>query len=156
MRYAWQPSHRAVAPVAGATAARFATLATAAAQFETILPSSMNVQVPPLHPTQPPDIRARFPAGRRGQGRPTAVTSRDGASFDFGGPGVRFWNAGDEPCEIVEVVSPGGFEDYFREVAAARGDLARFSEITHRHGLEMDLTSLPKLCQRFGLTFPPL
>src|SRR5262249_19992525 len=27
-----------------------------------------------------------------------------------------FWNAGDVPCEIIEVISPGGFEDYFREL----------------------------------------
>ena len=30
-----------------------------------------------------------------------------------------FWNAGETPCEIIEVISPSGFENYFREVAAA-------------------------------------
>ncbi len=29
-----------------------------------------------------------------------------------------FWNAGDNPCEIIEVISPGGFEDYFRDLRA--------------------------------------
>ncbi len=38
-----------------------------------------------------------------------------------------FWNAGDLPCEIIEVISPAGFENYFREVAAAWGDLVRFA-----------------------------
>ena len=28
-----------------------------------------------------------------------------------------FWNAGDTPCEIIEVISPGGFENFFRELA---------------------------------------
>jgi mannose-6-phosphate isomerase-like protein (cupin superfamily) len=29
-----------------------------------------------------------------------------------------FWNAGDTPCEIIEVISPGGFEDYVCELRA--------------------------------------
>lgn len=67
-----------------------------------------------------------------------------------------FWNAGDTPCTIIEVISPGGFEDYFREVAAAWGDLEKFAEINGRYGLEMDFESVPGLCERFGLTFPSL
>jgi mannose-6-phosphate isomerase-like protein (cupin superfamily) len=67
-----------------------------------------------------------------------------------------FWNAGETPCHIIEVISPGGFEDYFREVAAAWGDLAAFAEINSRYGLEMDFESVPGLCERFGLTFPQL
>jgi mannose-6-phosphate isomerase-like protein (cupin superfamily) len=27
-----------------------------------------------------------------------------------------FWNAGDTPCEIIEVISPAGFENYWREL----------------------------------------
>lgn len=67
-----------------------------------------------------------------------------------------FWNAGDTPCEIIEVISPGGFEDYFREVAASWGDLSRFAGINARYELDMDFGSVPGLCQRFGLTFPQL
>jgi mannose-6-phosphate isomerase-like protein (cupin superfamily) len=29
-----------------------------------------------------------------------------------------FWNTGDTPCEIIEVFSPGGFKEYFRELRA--------------------------------------
>ena len=29
-----------------------------------------------------------------------------------------FWNAGDEPCRILEIISPGGFEGLFRELGA--------------------------------------
>ena len=35
-----------------------------------------------------------------------------------------FWNAGDEPCRILEIISPAGFEVFFRELsawAASRG-----------------------------------
>ncbi|TVR52980.1 MAG: cupin domain-containing protein [Puniceicoccaceae bacterium] len=67
-----------------------------------------------------------------------------------------FWNAGDTPCEIIEVISPGGFENYFREVAAAWGDLEKFAELNRRYELEMDFGSVPGLCERFGLTFPQL
>ena len=67
-----------------------------------------------------------------------------------------FWNAGDEPCEIVEVISPAGFENYFREVAAAWGDVERFAAINDKYNLEMDFESVPELCERFGVTFPQL
>jgi mannose-6-phosphate isomerase-like protein (cupin superfamily) len=67
-----------------------------------------------------------------------------------------FWNAGDTPCRIIEVISPAGFEDYFREVARAWGDVERFAEISRKYELDMDLESVPELCRRFGLTFPEL
>jgi len=67
-----------------------------------------------------------------------------------------FWNAGDEACEIIEVISPAGFEDYFREVAAHWGDLAKFAEINRKYELDMDFESVPGLCERFGLRFPQL
>ena len=67
-----------------------------------------------------------------------------------------FWNAGDTPCHMIEIVSPAGFEHYFSEVAAAEGDLERLAEINEKYGIEMDLESIPRLCERFGLTFPEL
>src|ERR1043166_2389263 len=27
-----------------------------------------------------------------------------------------FWNAGDEPCRILEIIAPAGFEGFFREL----------------------------------------
>jgi mannose-6-phosphate isomerase-like protein (cupin superfamily) len=62
-----------------------------------------------------------------------------------------FWNAGDVPCEIIEVISPAGFEDYFRKLAAAWPDFSKFGEIARAHELDMDLASVPGLCERFGL-----
>jgi mannose-6-phosphate isomerase-like protein (cupin superfamily) len=67
-----------------------------------------------------------------------------------------FWAAGDEPCHIIEVISPGGFEDYFREVAQAWGDVPAFLRIGEKYDLDMDLESVPALCERFGLSFPEL
>jgi len=67
-----------------------------------------------------------------------------------------FWNAGDEPCQIIELISPAGFENYFREVAAFWGDLEKFAAINMKYSLDMDFDSVPGLCKRFGLTFPEL
>jgi mannose-6-phosphate isomerase-like protein (cupin superfamily) len=69
-----------------------------------------------------------------------------------------FWNAGDEPCRILEVISPAGFERFFAElvdlggVADAGPD--RFGELCQRFALEMDPDSVPELIQRFGVCFP--
>jgi mannose-6-phosphate isomerase-like protein (cupin superfamily) len=67
-----------------------------------------------------------------------------------------FWNAADTPCEIIEIISPAGFENYFREVSAVWGDLEQVAAINNKYWLEMDFDSVPQLCQRFGLTFPKL
>jgi mannose-6-phosphate isomerase-like protein (cupin superfamily) len=67
-----------------------------------------------------------------------------------------FWNAGDTPCLIIEVISPAGFENYFREVAANWGNMERFVELNKKYSLDMDFNSVPGLCERFGLTFPKL
>ncbi len=67
-----------------------------------------------------------------------------------------FWNAGDTPCRIIEVIAPAGFEDYFREVAAHWGDMEAFARLNRAYSLDMDFESVPGLCQRFGLVFPEL
>ncbi len=67
-----------------------------------------------------------------------------------------FWNAGDEHCEIIEVISPSGFENYFREVAAAWGDMDAFVRLNSKYELDMNFGSVPDLCSRFGLSFPKL
>jgi mannose-6-phosphate isomerase-like protein (cupin superfamily) len=72
-----------------------------------------------------------------------------------------FWNAADSPCRIIELISPAGFENYFRELAdvfrqAAGGppDFDRFAELNDRYELEMDFGSVPGLCERFRLRHP--
>ncbi len=67
-----------------------------------------------------------------------------------------FWNPDDSPCEIIEIISPAGFENFFREVAASWGDLEKFAEINEKYKLDMDFGSVPGLCDRFGLTFSQL
>ena len=68
-----------------------------------------------------------------------------------------FWNAGDEPCRILEIISPGGFEDYFREMVEALAspppDMEKLAGIPAKYGLELDMESIPKLCAEYGLEF---
>lgn len=67
-----------------------------------------------------------------------------------------FWNAGDTPCHIIEVISPAGFEEYFRDSARAwdEGDMEQIARWNEKYGLDMDLESMPGLCERFGLVAP--
>jgi mannose-6-phosphate isomerase-like protein (cupin superfamily) len=70
-----------------------------------------------------------------------------------------FWNAGDEPCRILEIISPAGFERFFEEIVDG-GDAVElapedFQALCDRYGLEMQLDSVPELCRRFGLEMPP-
>jgi mannose-6-phosphate isomerase-like protein (cupin superfamily) len=63
-----------------------------------------------------------------------------------------FWNAGDGPCRILEIISPGGFEHLFEEVAEPREDTAPSLDV--RYGIEFDFESVGRLCEEHGLTFP--
>ena len=69
-----------------------------------------------------------------------------------------FWNAGDGPCRILEIISPAGFEQFFSELIALGGIAGaspdQFRELCQRFALEMDPDSLPDLMQRFGVRFP--
>ena len=66
-----------------------------------------------------------------------------------------FWNAGDEPCRILEIISPAGFEQFFAELDAMGGVLQAppqaVAELSQRYGLEMRPDTVPGLLERFGL-----
>ena len=66
-----------------------------------------------------------------------------------------FWNAGDEPCLILELISPAGFEHFFRELSdmggAIKADPQELAQLNERYGLEMIPDSVPELLERFGL-----
>ena len=69
-----------------------------------------------------------------------------------------FWNAGDEPARILEIISPAGFERFFEELVDLGGVLEAgpevLAELGARYELEFDLASLPGLIERFGLRAP--
>ncbi len=71
-----------------------------------------------------------------------------------------FWNAGDTPARILEIISPAGFERYFEEVIDLLGtggppDPVALGALTSRYGLEVDPSSIPGLLQEHGLVFGP-
>ncbi len=67
-----------------------------------------------------------------------------------------FWNAGDTPCRILEIIAPGGFEHFFTDIAAdpeaMTGDSAAVMDV--RYGIEVDYESIERLCKEFSLMFP--
>ena len=69
-----------------------------------------------------------------------------------------FWNAGENPCRILEIISPGGFEHYFDELAEtmARPDFnpGMIPEIAARYALDVDPEGTARVCAEHGLTFP--
>ena len=68
-----------------------------------------------------------------------------------------FWNAGDEPCRILEIIAPGGFEHYFDELAAAMAggfDPEALATLGAEYGLSFKPESIPELCAEHGLTHP--
>ena len=66
-----------------------------------------------------------------------------------------FWNAGDEPARILEIISPAGFERYFAELVALGGSRNAAPEALRalgaRYALEVQPQSIPGLMERFGL-----
>ncbi|PSP84332.1 cupin domain-containing protein [Halobacteriales archaeon QS_1_68_17] len=70
-----------------------------------------------------------------------------------------FWNPGPEPLRFLEIIAPGEFAWYFREVAdllPADGDpdeatMARIEDLHGEYGFEIDYGSVPDLIERHGL-----
>lgn len=67
-----------------------------------------------------------------------------------------FWNAGDETARVLEIIAPGGFEDYFAGLGgllAAGGppDPAARHALAQRFGLDLDTGSIPRLAAAHNL-----
>jgi mannose-6-phosphate isomerase-like protein (cupin superfamily) len=69
-----------------------------------------------------------------------------------------FWNAGESPCRILEIIAPAGFEGFFAELVDLGGvvqaDPAILGALCERYALEMNPASIPDLVKRFGVRFP--
>ncbi len=66
-----------------------------------------------------------------------------------------FWNAGEEPARLLELISPAGFENYFRELApllaGTERDQAAIGEVVARYHLDVDFTTVPTLAEQHHL-----
>jgi mannose-6-phosphate isomerase-like protein (cupin superfamily) len=73
-----------------------------------------------------------------------------------------FWNAGDTPCRLLEIISPAGFEHFFNELgeqmAAAKAvnvaALPDLSGLAARYGHYFQPESIARLCHQHGLVYP--
>ncbi len=71
-----------------------------------------------------------------------------------------FWNRTDEPARLLEIISPGGFERYFAELAPLLPpqvpvrDFEALAALQARYGLQMDMASAATIAEREGLTLP--
>jgi quercetin dioxygenase-like cupin family protein len=70
------------------------------------------------------------------------------------------WNAGKNPARMIEVISPAGFEHFFREVTDLTADGAPAPEqvqaLADAYGLQFGIAPwLPDLVARYDLTPPP-
>jgi mannose-6-phosphate isomerase-like protein (cupin superfamily) len=69
-----------------------------------------------------------------------------------------FWNPGDEPCRILEIISPAGFERFFAELlelgGAFKASPEDFADLSARYALDMQPETVPELLARFSLRMP--
>lgn len=76
--------------------------------------------------------------------------------------GVRhaFWNPGEQPVRFVELITPGGFEQYFADVEPILGvagppDLAALAVVAERYAVDVDPASISTLAARHALNLSP-
>jgi mannose-6-phosphate isomerase-like protein (cupin superfamily) len=120
-------------------------------------PMSPRALAAPLHRHTREDEYSYVLEGRVGAllGDEVVVAGPGDLIFKPRGQWHTFWNAGDEPARILEVISPAGFECYFEELVdlggAVEADPQALAALSARYELEMDPSSIPGLLERFGL-----
>src|SRR3984893_1732513 len=123
-------------------------------------PMSPRALAAPLHRHTHEDEYSYVLEGRVGAllGEEVLVASPGDLVFKPRNQWHTFWNAGDEPARILEIISPAGFERFFGELVAlggvTRAEPQVLADLCARFGLEMDPASVPGLVERFGLCFP--
>lgn len=66
-----------------------------------------------------------------------------------------FWNAGDEPASVLEIISPAGLEQLFRSFAAMTGepDPQTLAAMAAEFRCSLDFEATMPIVERHGLTF---
>jgi mannose-6-phosphate isomerase-like protein (cupin superfamily) len=65
-----------------------------------------------------------------------------------------FWNAGDEPARVLEIISPAGLEDLFRRFGdAGYPEPEELVRMAAEFGAEVDLEGTMAVVERHGLRF---
>ena len=116
----------------------------------------------PLHRHNREDEYSYVLEGRMGALLGDEVVYAEAGDFVFKPRGEwhTFWNAGDEPARILEIISPAGFERFFEEVVDLGGGAAAppevFGALCAKYALDMRPETVPELVERFGLAMPPV
>jgi quercetin dioxygenase-like cupin family protein len=123
-------------------------------------PMSAHALAAPLHRHTREDEYSYVLEGRVGAllGEEVLVGSPGDLIFKPRNQWHTFWNAGDEPARILEIISPAGFERFFDELVDLGGVTEAppeiLADLCARYELEMDPASVPGLVERFELRFP--
>ena len=123
-------------------------------------PMSPHALAAPLHRHNREDEYSFVVEGRMGAllGDDVVYAEPGDLVFKPRGQWHTFWNAGDEPARILEIISPAGFERFFAELVdlggAANTSPETLAELCGRYELDMDPDSIPGLIERFGAVFP--
>ena len=66
-----------------------------------------------------------------------------------------FWNAGDEPAAVLEIISPAGLEELFRsfEGFTAPPDPQTLAAMAAKYRCDLDFDATFPIVQRHGLVF---
>ena len=65
-----------------------------------------------------------------------------------------FWNAGTVPAKALDIVTPGGLEDYYQQLAGivdAPDVMAKLESMEETYGIHMDWDSVPTLMSQFAI-----
>lgn len=70
-----------------------------------------------------------------------------------------FWNAGEGPARVVEIISPAGFEAYFEELAGlisgdGEPDFGAIARLAGRYGLTFQPERMGEILERHGVRLP--
>jgi quercetin dioxygenase-like cupin family protein len=123
-------------------------------------PMSAHALAAPLHRHTREDEYSYILAGRVGAllGDEVVIGDPGDLIFKPRNQWHTFWNAGDEPARILEIISPAGFERFFAELVDLGGvtqaEPQTLVDLCARYELEMNPDSVPGLVERFGLQFP--
>ena len=111
----------------------------------------------PLHIHTREDEYSYVLAGRVGAllGDDELVAEAGHLIFKPRGQWHTFWNAGDEPARILEIISPAGLDELFREFGALGDGLDpnTISTLAARYGTQVDFERTLPIIERHGLKF---
>jgi quercetin dioxygenase-like cupin family protein len=154
-----QPDSREVTLVPGFTAT-VKLAASETGRISVVLHTfDPGVLVPPHRHTREDEISCVISGeiGFRSDGREVALGA-GGYIVKPRGELHSMWNASSEPAQMIEIITPAGFEKYFIELAEAtaaaggrRPDPSVIAPIAERFGLSFDFSEVPDLVTRHGL-----